>query len=71
MAPILVGLLANRFFPKLCRAVEPACPIIGVIATVILVGASVAKCAQVSKAYWLGGSSQAWVVTQLHGRKGG
>jgi len=46
MAPIIVGVLANKFFPKLCRAIEPACPIIGVIATVILVGASVAKCAQ-------------------------
>jgi BASS family bile acid:Na+ symporter len=47
LAPIFIGLLANRFFPKICRAVEPACPIIGVIATVVLVGASVAKCAQV------------------------
>jgi len=46
LAPIFIGLLANRFFPKICRAVEPACPIIGVIATVVLVGASVAKCAQ-------------------------
>eukprot|EP00191_Tetraselmis_sp_GSL018_P000022 CAMPEP_0177606608 /NCGR_PEP_ID=MMETSP0419_2-20121207/17402_1 /TAXON_ID=582737 /ORGANISM="Tetraselmis sp., Strain GSL018" /LENGTH=382 /DNA_ID=CAMNT_0019100989 /DNA_START=128 /DNA_END=1276 /DNA_ORIENTATION=- len=45
LAPILIGVLANRFAPGFCRAVEPFCPIIGVCATVILVGASVAKCA--------------------------
>jgi len=45
LAPILVGVLANMAAPKVCRAVEPFCPIVGVVATVVLVGASVAKCA--------------------------
>lgn len=45
MAPIAAGLALNTFAPKFCRAVEPMCPVIGVIATVVLVGASVAKCA--------------------------
>eukprot|EP00192_Tetraselmis_astigmatica_P011946 CAMPEP_0117657114 /NCGR_PEP_ID=MMETSP0804-20121206/5160_1 /TAXON_ID=1074897 /ORGANISM="Tetraselmis astigmatica, Strain CCMP880" /LENGTH=396 /DNA_ID=CAMNT_0005463551 /DNA_START=590 /DNA_END=1780 /DNA_ORIENTATION=- len=45
LAPIFIGVLANKLVPKWCRAVEPISPIVGVICTVILVGASVAKCA--------------------------
>jgi len=44
-APIVLGVTLNSFAPKLCRAVEPICPVIGVLSTVTLVGASVAKCA--------------------------
>ena len=43
LAPIIVGVTANKFAPKACKAVEPFCPIIGIISTVLLVGASVAK----------------------------
>lgn len=45
LAPIVAGLTLNTFAPKLCRTVEPICPIIGVISTILLVGASVAQCA--------------------------
>jgi hypothetical protein len=39
MAPIAAGLILNTLAPKFCRAVEPICPVVGVIATVVLVGA--------------------------------
>jgi len=45
MAPIILGMMFNTMAPKVCRAVEPACPVVGVIATVVLVGSSVAQCA--------------------------
>ncbi len=45
LLPVLVGVLANAAVPKVCRAVEPFCPLVGVAATVVLVGASVAQCA--------------------------
>eukprot|EP00413_Alexandrium_margalefii_P002882 CAMPEP_0204512220 /NCGR_PEP_ID=MMETSP0661-20131031/845_1 /ASSEMBLY_ACC=CAM_ASM_000606 /TAXON_ID=109239 /ORGANISM="Alexandrium margalefi, Strain AMGDE01CS-322" /LENGTH=338 /DNA_ID=CAMNT_0051517337 /DNA_START=51 /DNA_END=1067 /DNA_ORIENTATION=+ len=45
LAPIFLGVLANTLAPALCKAVAPFTPVIGVIATVLLVGASVAKCA--------------------------
>jgi len=45
LAPIFLGVLLNKSVPKLCKAVTPYTPVIGVIATVMLVGASVAKCA--------------------------
>mmetsp|Transcript_19225 Transcript_19225/g.65381 ORF Transcript_19225/g.65381 Transcript_19225/m.65381 type:complete len:412 (+) Transcript_19225:47-1282(+) len=44
LAPIMAGLALNSTVPKFCRAVEPICPVIGVFATIVLVGASVAKC---------------------------
>mmetsp|Transcript_65774 Transcript_65774/g.214058 ORF Transcript_65774/g.214058 Transcript_65774/m.214058 type:complete len:442 (+) Transcript_65774:109-1434(+) len=46
LAPIFVGVALNTLAPKLCRAVAPFTPIVGVISTVLLVGASVASCAQ-------------------------
>ena len=45
LLPIALGVMLNATVPKLCRAVEPICPVIGVLATVLLVGASVAQCA--------------------------
>jgi len=45
LAPIFLGVGLNTVAPKLCKAVSPFTPVIGVIATVLLVGASVAKCA--------------------------
>ena len=46
LLPIVLGVTLNKYVPKACRAVEPACPIIGVLMTIILVGASVATCAE-------------------------
>lgn len=45
LGPIAAGVALNTIAPKFCRRVEPICPVIGVIATVLLVGASVAQCA--------------------------
>jgi len=45
LAPIFLGVGANTLAPGICKAVAPFTPVIGVIATVLLVGASVAKCA--------------------------
>jgi len=46
LAPIFLGVAANTLVPKLCKAAAPFTPIVGVISTVLLVGASVAKCAE-------------------------
>ncbi len=45
MLPIFLGVALNSAAPKLCRKVEPICPVVGVLSTVLLVGASVAGCA--------------------------
>lgn len=45
LLPILLGVTLNKFAPKACRKVEPFCPIVGIVSTVFLVGASIAKCA--------------------------
>merc|ERR1712187_746761 len=45
LAPIFFGVGLNTLAPKFCKTVAPFTPVIGVIATVLLVGASVAKCA--------------------------
>eukprot|EP00241_Pyramimonas_parkeae_P019025 CAMPEP_0114324754 /NCGR_PEP_ID=MMETSP0059-20121206/28701_1 /TAXON_ID=36894 /ORGANISM="Pyramimonas parkeae, Strain CCMP726" /LENGTH=385 /DNA_ID=CAMNT_0001453365 /DNA_START=8 /DNA_END=1165 /DNA_ORIENTATION=+ len=36
-APIVLGVTLNSFAPKLCRAVEPICPVIGVLSTALQV----------------------------------
>jgi len=46
LAPIFLGVGFNTLAPKFCKAVTPYTPLVGVISTVLLVGASVAKCAQ-------------------------
>lgn len=46
LVPVIVGVLANAVAPRACRAVEPFCPLVGVAATVVLVGASVAQCSK-------------------------
>lgn len=46
LAPIFLGVFLNTVAPKACKAVTPITPTIGVISTVLLVGASVAKCAE-------------------------
>eukprot|EP00928_Gymnodinium_smaydae_P064203 TRINITY_DN47603_c0_g1_i1.p1 TRINITY_DN47603_c0_g1~~TRINITY_DN47603_c0_g1_i1.p1 ORF type:complete len:485 (+),score=116.30 TRINITY_DN47603_c0_g1_i1:87-1457(+) len=45
LAPIFLGVGVNTLAPRLCKALEPFTPVIGVVSTVALVGASVAKCA--------------------------
>merc|ERR1739844_455211 len=44
IAPIFLGVGLNTVMPGLCKAVTPLSPVAGVVATVILVGASVASC---------------------------
>merc|ERR1712188_227670 len=46
LVPIFLGVGLNSAAPKFCRSVEPICPVVGVVSTVLLVGASVAGCAQ-------------------------
>jgi len=46
LLPIFLGVGFNTMAPKICKAVSPFTPVIGVISTVLLVGASVAKCAE-------------------------
>lgn len=45
LAPIFLGVGFNTFAPAFCKAMTPFTPVIGVISTVLLVGASVAGCA--------------------------
>eukprot|EP01041_Mallomonas_annulata_P004072 gene4072-8101_t len=45
LAPIVVGMLANRFAPKAVEKVLPATPVIGMVSTCILVASAVAQCA--------------------------
>ncbi|KAA8496250.1 putative sodium/metabolite cotransporter BASS2, chloroplastic [Porphyridium purpureum] len=45
LLPIVVGMLMNKYANKACKAVLPFSPVIGVIATCLLVGSSVAQCA--------------------------
>lgn len=45
LAPIFLGVGFNTLAPDFCKKVAPFTPVVGVIATVLLVGASVAKCA--------------------------
>ena len=40
LVPVVLGVTLNKVTPKTCRTVEPFCPIVGVIMTVILVGGS-------------------------------
>lgn len=45
LAPIVVGMLANRFAPAVVKKVEPATPVVGMVSTCLLVAAAVAECA--------------------------
>ena len=44
LAPIVVGMAANRFLPKVVEAVLPVTPVVGVLSTCILVASAVAQC---------------------------
>ena len=45
LAPIVVGMAANRYLPKVVDAILPAAPIVGVASTCLLVASAVAQCA--------------------------
>jgi BASS family bile acid:Na+ symporter len=46
LAPIAVGMTANKFFPQLVKAVLPFAPVVGVVSTCLLVASAVAQVAE-------------------------
>lgn len=46
LAPIVVGMTANKLFPKFVKAILPFAPVVGVTATCLLVASSVAQVAE-------------------------
>eukprot|EP00752_Nemacystus_decipiens_P002489 g2340.t1 len=45
LAPIVVGMMTNKFFPKTVKAVLPVTPVVGVLSTCFLVASAVAQVA--------------------------
>jgi bile acid:Na+ symporter, BASS family len=45
LAPILVGMSANRFFPRAVKTVLPFAPVLGIVSTCLLVASAVAQVA--------------------------
>jgi BASS family bile acid:Na+ symporter len=45
LAPIFAGVAVNQMFPKFCASLSKYTPTVGILATVAMVGGSVAKCA--------------------------
>merc|ERR1719343_663314 len=45
LAPIAIGMTANKFFPKFVKAILPFAPVVGVISTCLLVASAVAQVA--------------------------
>jgi len=45
LLPIFLGVALNQVAPSLCGAIKPISPVIGIILSVLIVGASVAMCA--------------------------
>lgn len=43
LAPIVIGMMTNKFFPKAVKAVLPVTPVVGVLATCFLVASAVAQ----------------------------
>jgi len=46
LAPIAIGMSANKFFPKFVKAILPFAPVVGVVSTCLLVASAVAQVAQ-------------------------
>ena len=44
LAPIALGMILNRFYPKTISKVVPATPVVGVISTCLLVASAIAQC---------------------------
>jgi len=45
LAPIVLGMATNKFFPKVVETVLPITPVVGVVSTCLLVASAVAQCA--------------------------
>lgn len=45
LAPIVLGMAANKYFPKSVEKILPATPVVGVVSTCVLVASAVAQCA--------------------------
>merc|ERR1719353_1944780 len=58
-----IGMGLNRAFPKTVKKVEPFCPVVGIIATCLLVGSSVA---QVAAPIMGAGAPLQWSCFALH-----
>lgn len=43
LAPIMVGMMTNKFFPKVVKSVLPVTPVVGVLSTCFLVASAVAQ----------------------------
>ena len=43
MAPIAIGMTANKLFPKFVKAILPISPVVGVVSTCLLVASAVAQ----------------------------
>lgn len=63
LAPILLGMSANRFLPGLVKVLLPLTPVVGVFSTCILVASAVAQC---SSAILGAGLALQWPVMLLH-----
>jgi len=46
LAPIAIGMSANKFFPKFVKAILPFAPVVGVVSTCLLVASAVAQVAE-------------------------
>ena len=44
LAPIVLGMAANKFLPKVVEKVLPATPVVGVVSTCLLVASAVSQC---------------------------
>lgn len=43
LAPIVIGMTLNKFFPKLVKKILPFAPVVGVVSTCLLVASAVAQ----------------------------
>lgn len=46
LAPIAIGMTANKFFPNFVKAILPFAPVVGVVSTCLLVASAVAQVAE-------------------------
>eukprot|EP00667_Euglena_gracilis_P008215 EG_transcript_8317 len=63
LLPILMGVVLNKYAPKMCDAFKPWSPLLGIASTVLLVGSSVASSAPALRA---GGFALQWPVILFH-----
>ncbi|KAJ1417221.1 sodium bile acid symporter family-domain-containing protein [Ochromonadaceae sp. CCMP2298] len=63
LAPILLGMAANAYAPKMVEKITPATPVVGVASTCLLVASAVSQCAPALKA---AGSALQMAILLLH-----